>query len=69
MLTMAGYGKQLYLYRRYVVFDFCLNVLLTFGNSQYWLWCPIIAPFVGAQVGMGIYDLFLYNPEPARIEM
>jgi aquaglyceroporin related protein len=50
LLTMAGYGKQLYSYR-----------------SQYWLWCPIIAPFLGAQVGMGIYDLFLFNKEPSPI--
>ena len=27
--------------------------------SQYWLWCPIIAPILGAQVGVGFYDLFL----------
>ena len=31
----------------------------TFLLSQYWLWCPIIAPFLGAQVGIGFYDLFL----------
>lgn len=42
LLTFAGYGKQLYIYR-----------------SQYWLWCPIIGPFLGAQFGVGFYDLFL----------
>jgi aquaglyceroporin related protein len=53
LLTMAGYGKQLYTYR-----------------NQYWLWCPIIAPFVGAQVGMGFYDIFLHKPEvPTRVPM
>ena len=31
----------------------------TFLLSQYWLWCPIIGPFLGAQVGIGFYDLFL----------
>ena len=31
----------------------------TFLFSQYWLWCPIIAPILGAQVGIGFYDLFL----------
>lgn len=42
LLTFAGYGKQLYIYR-----------------NQYWLWCPIIAPFLGAQFGIGFYDIFL----------
>ncbi|KAF8334403.1 aquaporin-like protein [Amanita rubescens] len=32
----------------------------TFRN-QYWLWCPVIAPFLGAQFGAGFYDIFLYN--------
>jgi aquaglyceroporin related protein len=31
--------------------------------SQYWLWCPIIAPFIGSQVGAVVYDAFLYNGE------
>lgn len=56
LLTMVGYGKQLYSFRR-----------------QYWLWCPIIAPFLGAIVGMGFYDLFLHKPEeeemPKGVEM
>ncbi|GJE99849.1 aquaporin [Phanerochaete sordida] len=29
-------------------------------RSQYWLWCPVIAPIVGALVGMLIYDLFFF---------
>ena len=33
--------------------------------SQYWLWCPIIAPTLGAQVGMGFYDLFLKKQDSA----
>jgi len=49
LLTIAGYGKELYTYR-----------------SQYWLWCPIIAPFLGAQVGIGFYDLFLKQRESAE---
>jgi len=32
-------------------------------RSQYWLWCPIIAPFIGSQVGAVVYDAFLYNGE------
>jgi aquaglyceroporin related protein len=27
--------------------------------SQYWLWCPIIGPIVGAQIAAIFYDLFL----------
>ncbi|KAJ7767505.1 aquaporin [Mycena maculata] len=34
------------------VFDF---------RSQYWLWCPIIAPILGAQAGAIFYDAFLYT--------
>ncbi|KAG6827462.1 hypothetical protein H0H92_011701 [Tricholoma furcatifolium] len=30
-------------------------------RSQYWIWCPIIAPFLGAQFGALFYELFLYN--------
>ncbi|CAA7268800.1 unnamed protein product [Cyclocybe aegerita] len=30
-------------------------------RSQYWLWCPILAPFLGAQVAVAFYDLFLYK--------
>ncbi|KAJ2936973.1 hypothetical protein H1R20_g120, partial [Candolleomyces eurysporus] len=36
--------------------------LFTYRN-QYWLWCPIIAPIVGAQAGAFLYDLFLYTGE------
>ncbi|KAG6844211.1 hypothetical protein H0H87_008880 [Tephrocybe sp. NHM501043] len=34
----------------------------TFRN-QYWIWCPIIAPFLGAQFGALFYEAFLYNGE------
>ena len=37
----------------------------TFLLSQYWLWCPIIAPILGAQVGIGFYDLFLKKQDSA----
>jgi len=48
--------------------DFGPRILLSFAGygkqiynyrNQYWLWCPIIAPILGAQVGIGFYDLFL----------
>ncbi|KAJ7079819.1 putative aquaporin 4 [Mycena belliarum] len=29
-------------------------------RSHYWLWCPVIAPFLGAQAGAIFYDAFLY---------
>jgi len=54
--------------------DFGPRVLLSFAGygkelytyrNQYWLWCPIIAPILGAQVGIGFYDLFLKKRDPA----
>ncbi|KAF8639161.1 hypothetical protein AX17_001649 [Amanita inopinata Kibby_2008] len=36
------------------------KAVYTFRN-QYWLWCPIIAPILGAQAGTMFYDIFLYN--------
>lgn len=35
-------------------------------RNQYWLWCPIIAPFLGAQFGTIFYDAFLYNGEDGK---
>ena len=37
-----------------------------FLPSQYWLWCPIIAPILGAQVGVGFYDIFLKKQESEK---
>ncbi|KIY44990.1 aquaporin [Fistulina hepatica ATCC 64428] len=28
-------------------------------RNQYWLWCPILGPIFGAQIGILAYDLFL----------
>jgi len=53
--------------------DFGARILLTFAGygggifsfrNQYWLWCPIIAPFLGAQFGVGFYDIFLKQRDP-----
>ncbi|KAJ7432757.1 major intrinsic protein superfamily membrane channel protein [Mycena galericulata] len=33
--------------------------VFTFRN-QYWLWCPIMAPFLGALAGALFYDTFIY---------
>ncbi|PPQ86413.1 hypothetical protein CVT25_003535, partial [Psilocybe cyanescens] len=30
-------------------------------RNQYWLWCPILASILGAQVAAAVYDIFLYN--------
>jgi len=35
------------------------KAVYTFRN-QYWLWCPVIGPFVGAQLGAAFYDIFLF---------
>ncbi|KJA25311.1 hypothetical protein HYPSUDRAFT_422260 [Hypholoma sublateritium FD-334 SS-4] len=48
--------------------DFGPRLLLTFAGygrelysyrSQYWLWCPLVAPLAGAQLAAVFYDLFL----------
>ncbi|KXN86707.1 hypothetical protein AN958_09698 [Leucoagaricus sp. SymC.cos] len=31
------------------------------ASNQYWLWCPILATCLGAQVATFVYDLFLYT--------
>jgi len=33
--------------------------VFTFRN-QYWIWCPILAPFLGGLVGALVYDTFLF---------
>ncbi|GJJ08906.1 hypothetical protein Clacol_003126 [Clathrus columnatus] len=33
--------------------------VFTFRN-EYWIWCPVIAPFCGAIVGAFVYDIFLF---------
>ncbi|GLB45121.1 putative MIP aquaporin (TC 1.A.8) family protein [Lyophyllum shimeji] len=38
------------------------KAVYTFRN-QYWIWCPILGPVLGAQVGALFYDAFLYNGE------
>ncbi|KAL0579420.1 hypothetical protein V5O48_002591 [Marasmius crinis-equi] len=36
-------------------------------RSQYWLWCPVIAPICGGLVGAFLYDVFLYDGEDNQI--
>ncbi|KAF8879089.1 aquaporin-like protein [Gymnopilus junonius] len=40
--------------------------VFTFRN-QYWLWCPVIAPILGAQFGSLVYDTLLYTGEDSPI--
>jgi len=40
--------------------------VFTFRN-QYWLWCPVMAPILGAQFGSLVYDLMLYTGEDSPI--
>jgi len=32
-------------------------------RSMYWLWCPVLGPVLGAQLGTLFYDTFLYTGE------
>jgi len=36
--------------------------VFTFRN-QYWIWCPIMSPILGALFGAFVYDAFLYTGE------
>lgn len=75
-LALLGLGAALGMQTSYAfnpARDFGPRLLLTFAGygkqlytyrNQYWLWCPIIAPFIGAQVAVGFYDLFLKEEDP-----
>ncbi|KAF5325222.1 hypothetical protein D9619_009710 [Psilocybe cf. subviscida] len=75
-LTLLGLGIALGMQTSYAfnpARDFGPRLLLTFAGygkqlytyrSQYWLWCPIIAPILGAQVAAGFYDCFLNEDGP-----
>ncbi|KAF7329878.1 hypothetical protein MKEN_00251500 [Mycena kentingensis (nom. inval.)] len=36
-------------------------------RTQYWLWCPVIAPILGAQAGALYYDILLFNGPESKI--
>ncbi|KIK61295.1 hypothetical protein GYMLUDRAFT_579220 [Collybiopsis luxurians FD-317 M1] len=36
------------------------KAVFTFRN-QYWLWCPVLAPILGAQAGAMFYDVLIFN--------
>jgi aquaglyceroporin related protein len=35
-------------------------------RNHYWIWCPILAPIIGAQVATCLYDAFLFMGEEGR---
>ncbi|KAH0578455.1 hypothetical protein H2248_003603 [Termitomyces sp. 'cryptogamus'] len=41
------------------------KAVYTFRN-HYWIWCPILGPILGAQVGAMFYEAFLYNGRDGR---
>jgi len=75
-LVLLGIGVAIGMQTSYALNpgrDFGARLLLSFAGygkevftyrNQYWLWCPIIAPILGAQVGIGFYDLFLKKRDP-----
>lgn len=36
-------------------------------RSQYWLWCPIIGPIMGAMAGVAVYDVFIFEGEESIV--
>ncbi|KAF9496527.1 aquaporin [Pleurotus eryngii] len=42
------------------------KTVFTFRH-QYWLWCPIMGPIVGAQLGTIFYDLFIFQGKESLI--
>ncbi|KAJ3512680.1 hypothetical protein NLJ89_g3384 [Agrocybe chaxingu] len=70
-LALLGLGTALGMQTSYAfnpARDFGPRLMLTFAGygrqlytyrSQYWLWCPVIAPILGAQAAASFYDLFL----------
>jgi aquaglyceroporin related protein len=75
-LVLLGLGAALGMQTSYAfnpARDFGPRLFLTFAGygkqlyiyrNQYWLWCPIIAPFLGAQAAAALYELFLNEEDP-----
>ncbi|KAJ7062365.1 aquaporin [Mycena amicta] len=42
------------------------KAVYTFRN-HYWLWCPVLAPILGAQAGCAFYDVFLYSGDESPV--
>ena len=67
LTAMVGYGKQVFTFRKWVAIYDCYVMTLTLVYSQYWLWCPVIAPIMGAQFGSLVYDVLLYTGEDSPV--
>ncbi|PPR07832.1 hypothetical protein CVT24_003109 [Panaeolus cyanescens] len=75
-LMLLGLGCSLGMQTSYAfnpARDFGPRLMLTFAGygkqlytyrSQYWLWAPILAPIIGAQVAAATYDIFLNEEDP-----
>ncbi|KAF9045603.1 aquaporin-like protein [Panaeolus papilionaceus] len=75
-LVLLGLGVSLGMQTSYAfnpARDFGPRLMLTFAGygkelytyrSQYWLWAPILAPIIGAQVAAATYDIFLNEEDP-----
>lgn len=75
-MALLGLGAALGMQTSYAfnpARDFGPRLFLTFAGygkqlyvyrNQYWLWCPIIAPFLGAQAAAAFYELLLNEEDP-----
>ncbi|PCH34310.1 aquaporin [Wolfiporia cocos MD-104 SS10] len=72
-LALLGIGTALGMQTRYAINPArdlgprILTAMVGYGEqvftyrNQYWLWCPIIGPIVGAVLGTLIYDAFIFT--------
>jgi aquaglyceroporin related protein len=69
MTSIVGYGRAVYTFRRLAIHihSVVLVMLTSALISQYWLWCPVIGPIVGAQLGVIVYDTLLFTGEESLI--
>ena len=59
LTAMVGYGKA-GMHFELDISSVSLPPVFDFRN-QYWLWCPILGPILGMQIGALAYDTFLYT--------
>ncbi|KIJ47800.1 hypothetical protein M422DRAFT_28598 [Sphaerobolus stellatus SS14] len=72
MITILGIGMSFGMQTGYAINPArdlgprLLTAMVGYGTevfsfrNQYWLWCPVIAPFLGALFGSLVYDTFLF---------
>lgn len=63
MMAMVGYGHQgMFKSQLLAILNIeksFLHIVFTFRH-EYWIWCPVMAPILGALVGTGLYDTFFF---------